>query len=196
MATFDSSFGAAPASGPAAARARTHRAEPAAPQTHGERSDGRRAGRLRCSMMSAALGTTHAEILDASATGARLLLRRNPDLRAGAPVTLDIDAGSGPAGGIKVACQVVWVRLNADKKFELGVEFRDLADAARKRLLDAVLNPTRAESLRRGWSVVGGIGVDGGDDDDDLNSNPPAAPNAPANVPTNAPANAPRPKRN
>lgn len=165
MPTFDPKFG----SGPAAARSRPARPQrPDASPT--DRADGRRAGRLRCSMMSANLGTTHGELVDVSATGARVLLRRNPDLKAGDSFMMDIDIATGPGGGIGVSCQVVWVRLNADKKFEMGIEFENIPEQSRKRLLDAVLHPTRSESLRRGWSVVGGIGVEGGDDDDSDNT--------------------------
>lgn len=149
MATFDSKRAgkaAAPAGG------------------DGGRDDGRRAGRLRCTMMGANLGTVHGELLDLSATGARVLLRRNPDLKAGASFKMEIDPGTGIGGSIAVTCQAVWVRLNAEKKFELGVEFQDLPEPARKRLLEAVLHPTRAESLRRGWSVVGGMGIEGEDE--------------------------------
>ncbi|MBX3385738.1 MAG: PilZ domain-containing protein [Phycisphaeraceae bacterium] len=158
MASFDSKFG------PAAARVR-HRADPLGASGAGDRNDGRRAGRLRCAMMGASLGTTHGELLDASATGARVLVRRNPELSAGAEFTMEIDPGAGMGGTIRIACRVVWVRLNADKKFELGVEFVNMPEPVRKRLLEAVLNPTRTESLRRGWSVVGGLGVDDGEED-------------------------------
>ena len=148
MASFDSKFG------PAAARVR-HRADPLGASGAGDRNDGRRAGRLRCAMMGASLGTTHGELLDASATGARVLVRRNPELSAGAEFTMEIDPGAGMGGTIRIACRVVWVRLNADK-FELGVE-RNMPEPA-QRLLEAVLNPTRTEPSPR-WSVVGGPGL-------------------------------------
>lgn len=112
-----------------------------------DRIDSRRAGRLRCSM----LGSNQGELLDISATGGRILLRRNPDLKAGDTVPVELDTLSG---SLTVQCSVVWIRLNSERKFEMGIEFLSLTPEARKRLLDTVLHPTRSETLRRGWSVV------------------------------------------
>lgn len=112
-----------------------------------ERFDGRRAGRLRCSM----LGSNQGEVLDLSATGARVLLRRHPDLKAGDTFTLDIETN---AGAVHTPCTCVWIRLNSERKFEMGVEFNNLDPDAKRRLLETVLHPTRSETLRRGWNFV------------------------------------------
>lgn len=114
---------------------------------HPERTEGRRAGRLRCSM----IGSNQGEVLDISATGARIQLRRAPDIKAGDCFMLDIDALSGT---LKINCCAVWIRLNAERKFEMGVEFRDLSDQTKKKLVETVLHPTRAETLRRGWNLI------------------------------------------
>lgn len=97
------------------------------------------------------IGSNQGEVLDISATGARVQLRRAPDIKAGDCFTLDIDSLSGT---LKINCCAVWIRLNAERKFEMGVEFRDLTEQTKKKLVETVLHPTRAETLRRGWSLI------------------------------------------
>ena len=139
-----------PGSGPhPASRAARGQRDSAGEGGAAERSEGRRAGRLRCSM----LGSNQGEVLDISATGARVLLRRNPDVKAGDCFAIEIDAISG---SMKIDCCVVWIRLNSERKFEMGVEFRNINEQMKKRLVETVLHPTRAETLRRGWSLIPG----------------------------------------
>lgn len=129
-------------------RTSTPAERPGAPEREA-RNDSRKAGRLRCSM----LGSNHGEVLDVSATGARILLRKNPDIQAGDVFEIDLETNGG---AIHTRARTVWIRLNAEKKFEMGVEFVGLEASDKKRLLETVLHPTRAEALRRGWNVVGG----------------------------------------
>lgn len=110
-------------------------------------AEARRAGRLRCSMV----GSNQGEVLDVSSTGARVLLKKNPDLKAGDSFQLELETLSGP---LSVDSTVVWVRLNADKRFEMGVEFSGMSEESRRKLLETVLHPTRAETLRRGWTLI------------------------------------------
>lgn len=125
-------------------------ARPPAGASDAERREGRRGGRLRCSM----LGSNHGEVMDISATGAKIALRRAPDLKAGDVFKLEVDSGAGLGSSLKLDCCVVWLRLNADKKFEMGVEFRDMTPELKKRLLEVVLHPTRTQALQRGWTLV------------------------------------------
>jgi hypothetical protein len=120
---------------------------PRSPSSDLDRTESRRAGRLRCSM----LGSNQGEVLDISATGAKLLLRRQPSVKAGDEFKLELES---MGGNISVDCAVVWLRLNAEKKFEMGIEFRNLTTENKRRLLETVLHPTRSETLRRGWTFV------------------------------------------
>lgn len=88
-------------------------------------SNRRSAGRVRCEGVTCAWG----KLLDASATGARLISRRS--LKPGDIGVLEIE---GPDRRFRVRAKIVWSRKRGWWKHEVGVQFVDVPPEARQQL--------------------------------------------------------------
>lgn len=90
-------------------------------------NNARRMGRVRLRMTTCNLG----EVLNVSATGARVMCKGFRGPKAGDRVWLRIDGLSGP---IDLEARVVWNRRNGLLRHDVGIEFQDPSPAAKKAL--------------------------------------------------------------
>jgi hypothetical protein len=90
--------------------------------------NGRRHNRVRC----ISIGCSGGELLDLSASGARLLWRGRMRLQRGAVTFLTIE---GIDNKITIRARVMWVKKLRWRRHEMGVEFEDLTEEAKKELV-------------------------------------------------------------
>lgn len=108
-------------------------------------SDNRSTGRVLCEGVKTSWG----EIINASATGLRLLTKQK--LVPGIAGVLVIE---GPDGPIRVGARVVWAKGRSWGRHEIGVNFVDVPPEARRQLMelaamasrDLVLSDTRSRA--------------------------------------------------
>jgi hypothetical protein len=113
-------------------------------------ANGRQHGRVRCASIHTSLG----EVLDLSASGARIRRRRKLRNDAGSMVNLEIQ---GLDGSIRVLARVVWVRKLGLFRYEVGVIFEDINPQVRRALTaiarrapaNAVIGPLTMERERK-----------------------------------------------
>lgn len=113
-------------------------------------ANGRQHGRVRCMAIRTSLG----EVLDLSASGARLRRRRKLRSEPGSMVNLEIQ---GLDGSIRVLARVVWVRKMGLFRYEVGVIFEDISQQVRRALTaiarrapsNAVLGPLTMDRERK-----------------------------------------------
>lgn len=111
------------------------------------RAEKRKGGRIRCSTLDSSLGP----VLDLSPTGLRLLSKSQPKQQVGDQLDLTLKA-DGEELDVKARC--VWIRVNDDRKFEMGFEFVGADGALKKRLIDMAATGQACEGLTRGWSPM------------------------------------------
>jgi hypothetical protein len=113
-------------------------------------TNSRQHGRLRCMSIRTSLG----EVLDLSASGARIRRRRKLRSEPGSMVNLEIQGLDGP---IRVLARVVWVRKVKLFRYEVGVIFEDISSPVRRALVaiarrvpaNAVIGPLTMERERK-----------------------------------------------
>jgi hypothetical protein len=110
----------------------------------------RRHGRVRCQAIHSSLG----DVVDLSASGARIRRRRRITGAAGSMVNLEIEGLDGP---VRVLARVIWERRLGLFRHEIGVLFEDVAPPVRRALVEiakrspanAVLGRIELERARR-----------------------------------------------
>ncbi|MEX2217818.1 MAG: PilZ domain-containing protein [Phycisphaerales bacterium] len=120
------------------------------PQVHSFEDNARQHGRVRCHAIQSSLG----EILDLSATGARIRRRKRLPQADGSTVNIEIQ---GLDGAVRVLGRVIWSRRLGFFKHEIGVVFEDISPEVRKALTtiarcapaNAVLGRLTLERARR-----------------------------------------------
>jgi hypothetical protein len=105
-------------------------------------SNARRAGRVRMEMVSSTLG----EVLDLSATGARIRCSRKPDFAQGSELSVELDGIDGP---FAVQAKVAWIRRAGLRKHEAGLEFVEPTDEVRKQLAALARTAPMNETFHR-----------------------------------------------
>lgn len=95
------------------------------PPTPGDR----RHGRIRCESATLPSG----RVVDLSASGMRVVLRRRPAVRPGDELRTTLNC---PGGQVPVTLRVVWVRRCGLFHHELGGEFRDVSAELRRALTE------------------------------------------------------------
>lgn len=88
----------------------------------------RRAGRIRCDGVKCSWGM----VLNASATGMRIIAKGRNIPESGQTGTLVVD---GPDGQFRIAAKVVWARQRNWGKREIGIQFMNVPPEARHQLL-------------------------------------------------------------
>lgn len=104
-------------------------------------SNNRKAGRVRCQYVTCSLG----EVRDLSATGLRVLCKRNPGIAAGQVICFRLSTLEGAE--LPIMAHVAWVRKAGWFKRELGMKFLDVSAELRLALLQLCRASTYNESL-------------------------------------------------
>jgi PilZ domain len=113
-------------------------------------SNARRHGRVRCQKIESNIG----EVVDLSASGARIRRRRRYVSQPGSMVNMEIE---GLDGAIRVLGRVVWTRRFGFFHHQVGVIFEDVSAPVRKALAsiarcapaNAVMGRIALEQARR-----------------------------------------------
>ncbi len=94
-----------------------------------DKPDGRSRGRMRCNNVETSIGP----VLDFSATGMRILSKREVRLEEGESLLVRIESAFDP---ITVPVVVRWSRKLGWRRYETGVQFVELTDEAKRVLAD------------------------------------------------------------
>ena len=89
-----------------------------------EKNDNRSRGRMRCNNVDTSIGP----VLDFSATGMRVLSKREIRMEEGQNLLVDIESAFDP---VTVPVAVKWSRKLGWRRYETGVQFVDLTDEAK-----------------------------------------------------------------
>ena len=108
---------------------------------HSDGPNNRKAGRVRCQQITCSLG----EVRDLSATGLRVLCKRNEGISAGQVVCFRLYTLEGAE--LQVMVHVAWVRKAGWRKHEMGMKFLDVSPELRLALLQLCRASTYNESL-------------------------------------------------
>lgn len=114
------------------------------------RTEKRNNGRLRTSKVQSNIGT----VLDVSATGCRVSMKKKPTLDVGASVKLELNSADIT---VHVPGEVMWVRVQKDCTFHMGVRFTGQDPDRTRALLELLRNGVANEGLTRGWSPLAGF---------------------------------------
>lgn len=101
----------------------------------------RKAGRVRCQYVTCSLG----EVRDLSATGLRVLCKKNPGIAAGQVICFRLNTLEGAE--LPIMAHVAWARKAGWFKHELGMKFLDVSAELRLALLQLCRASTYNESL-------------------------------------------------
>ena len=105
--------------------------------------DVRRTGRLRCDMLSCALG----DVIDLSAAGMRVHHRGWLRIKVGDETPLALCFASTQ---VTLLTRVVWMRRTGYRRHEIGFEFCDMSPVAQQCLLEIARCATRIAGFRPG----------------------------------------------
>jgi hypothetical protein len=87
----------------------------------------RRFGRVRCQHVRCSLG----DVVNLSASGLSARCRGRPAYAVNEPIVVTVEGLDGP---FDLPSRVVWVRREGFRRFEVGVAFMAVSDAARRAL--------------------------------------------------------------
>ena len=111
------------------------------------RSEKRGSGRLRCSKVTCSLGA----VCDLSASGARIACRKKPTIDVGGTVTIEL---SIEEQSVSMPAKVIWIRVQEDCSFQLGLRFEDMDPLRKRQLIGVVQTGLDSEGLTRGWAPL------------------------------------------
>lgn len=101
----------------------------------------RRCGRVICQETMCSLG----QILDLSATGARVQCSGKPGVEPGMNIAVQVQTLDGP---VDVGARVVWVRKAGWRKHLIGLQFVQVSDGARAALARLARSAAWNETIR------------------------------------------------
>lgn len=111
------------------------------------RKEKRNSGRVRCAKVRSSLG----EVQDLSATGVRIACRKKPKLEVGVVVRFEL---STDEHAVMVPATVMWVRVQQDCTFHIGLRFEEMDPLRKRKVMDVVRTGIDSEGLTRGWAPI------------------------------------------
>lgn len=111
------------------------------------RSEKRSTGRIKTTSLRCELG----EVTDLSAGGIKVHSRKKPNLQLGDKKTITLKAEDE---SVELETTCVWLRVDDDCQFDIGLRIENADGAKRRRLLEIAATAQATDGLSRGWSPM------------------------------------------